>query len=317
MLRFLAIGAAGALTLYLIKEASADEKKEKSAVSVDYSAVRKDIQALLDDPKYDDGSYGPVFIRLAWHAAGTFDKASRTGGSNGATMRFNPESIHGANAGLAIARDRLEKVKSKYPGLSYGDLWTLAGCVAIESMGGPKIPWRSGRVDSYGPASPVPDGRLPDAGQGQDHIRSIFYRMGFNDQEIVALIGAHAVGRCHSNRSGFDGPWTHSPTVFSNDFFVQLLNSKWTERKWNGPKQYEDETKKLMMLPGDMAFIQDPEFKKYVVKYANDEALFFADFAKAFSKLMELGVNFPDDVKKDVAGSSHKKDSDKPWWKFW
>jgi len=308
MLHYLAVGAAGALTLYLLKEASADEKK--SAGSVDYAAVRKDIQALLDDPKYDDGSYGPVFIRLAWHASGTFDKISRTGGSSGATMRYDPESAHGANAGLAVARERLEKVKAKYPGLSYADLWTLAGCVAVESMGGPKIPWRPGRSDFAGPASPVPDGRLPDAGQGQDHIRTTFYRMGFNDQEIVALIGAHAVGRCHKDRSGFDGPWTNSPTVFSNDFFVQLLNAKWTERKWNGPKQYEDETKKLMMLPGDLAFAQDPEFKKYVVKYANDEALFFSDFAKAFSKLLELGVNFPGDAKKDVA-------SDKPWWKFW
>ena len=50
-------------------------------------------------------------------------------------------------------------------------------------------------------------------------IRDIFYRMGFNDQEIVALAGAHALGRCHADRSGFDGPWTRSPTTFSNDYF--------------------------------------------------------------------------------------------------
>jgi catalase (peroxidase I) len=312
MLQFLAVGAAGAITLYLMNEASADEKKS----AVDYAAVRKDIEALLDDPKYDDGSYGPVFIRLAWHAAGTYDKTSKSGGSNGATMRFHPESAHGANAGLAIARDRLEKVKAKYPGLSYADLWTLAGCVAIESMGGPKIAWRPGRSDTAGPASAVPDGRLPDAAQGQDHIRNVFYRMGFNDQEIVALIGAHAVGRCHKDRSGFDGPWTNSPTAFSNDFYVQLLNAKWNERKWNGPKQYEDESKKLMMLPGDLAFIQDPAFRKWVEKYAADEALFYADFSKAFKKLIELGVAYPEEVKKEVAAI--KKDAEaKPWWKFW
>ena len=83
---------------------------------------------------YDDGSFGPVLIRLAWHAAGTFDKASKTGGSNGATMRFAPESAHGANAGLSVARDLLEPVKKKYPGLSYADLWSLAGVVAIQEM---------------------------------------------------------------------------------------------------------------------------------------------------------------------------------------
>jgi len=293
--RLLLAGVAGALALFASsQEASADDKKPSSSSSaVDYGAVRRDIEALLEDAHYDDGSYGPVFIRLAWHAAGTFDKKDGSGGSNGATMRYLGESGYGANAGLATARERLEKVKSKHPGISYADLWTLAGCVAIESMGGPKIDWRAGRSDNAGPQSPVPDGRLPDASQGQRHIRDIFYRMGFNDQEIVALVGAHAVGRCHTDRSGYDGPWTNSPTVFSNDFYVQLLKRKWSERKWNGPKQYEDESKKLMMLPGDLALVQDPEFKKWVEKYAEDEELWHADFAKAFKKLIELGVKFP------------------------
>jgi cytochrome c peroxidase len=52
-----------------------------------------------------------------------------------------------------------------------------------------------------------PNGRLPDAAQGASHVRDIFYRMGFNDQEIVALSGAHSLGRCHTDRSGFSGPW--------------------------------------------------------------------------------------------------------------
>jgi cytochrome c peroxidase len=322
--KLLVAGAAGALVLYASsqKDAYADEKK--AAVvggAVDYAAVRKDIEGLLEDPKYDDGSYGPLFIRLAWHAAGTFDKKDGSGGSSGATMRFLSESGHGANAGLAIARERLEKVKAKYPGLSYADLWTLAGCVAIESMGGPKIAWRPGRTDHAGPKSPVPDGRLPDASQGQGHVRDVFYRMGFNDQEIVALIGAHAVGRCHTDRSGYEGPWTNSPTTISNDFYVQLLGKKWTERKWNGPKQYEDESKKLMMTPADLAFIQDPELKKWVVKYAADEDLWLSDFAKAFNKLIELGIKFPTASASPAGGigasKGAKKEESKPWYKFW
>ena len=112
-------------------------------------------------------------------------------------MRFAPESEHGANAGLEVARKVLEPLKEKYPSLSYGDLWTLAGCVAIEEMGGPTISWRPGRVDGDASRCP-PDGRLPDASRNEDHIRAIFYRMGFNDQEIVALIGAHALGRLFS-----------------------------------------------------------------------------------------------------------------------
>jgi cytochrome c peroxidase len=86
-------------------------------------------------------------------------------------------------------------------------------------------------------AACTPDGRLPDASQGNKHLRAIFNRMGFNDQEIVALSGAHALGRCHTDRSGFDGPWTFSPTVVTNEYYKLLLNEKWGWKKWNGPKQ--------------------------------------------------------------------------------
>jgi catalase (peroxidase I) len=78
-------------------------------------------------------------------------------------MRFAPESAHGANAGLAVARQRLESVKAKHPDISYSDLWSLAGVVAIQEMGGPDIPWRPGRRDADGSTRCTPDGRLPDA----------------------------------------------------------------------------------------------------------------------------------------------------------
>lgn len=75
-----------------------------------------------------------MFVRLAWHASGTYDKETGTGGSCKGTMRFDPEAKHGANAGLHIAREKLEKVKKQFPGISYGDLWTLAGVVAVQEM---------------------------------------------------------------------------------------------------------------------------------------------------------------------------------------
>ena len=117
--------------------------------------------------------------------------------------------------------------------------------------------------------------------------------MGFNDQEIVALSGAHALGRCHTDRSGFEGPWTHSPTVMTNDYYKLLLEEKWAGRKWNGPKQFQDvSTKSLMMLPTDMALIKDKSFRTYVEKYANDQDAFFVDFKDVLTKLFELGVPF-------------------------
>jgi cytochrome c peroxidase len=215
-------------------------------------------------------------------------------------MRFDPESSHGANSGLKIARTLLEKVKAKYPDLSYGDLWTLAGVAAVQQLGGPDIPWRAGRVDGTASVC-TPDGRLPDASKKADHIRSVFYRMGFNDQEIVALAGAHALGRCHTDRSGFTGPWTNAPTTFSNEYFRLLVEEKWVEKKWNGPKQFQDaKTGELMMLPADLAFVEDPEFRKYVQIYAKDSGKFFADFAAAYSKLLELGVPFQANTKAGV-----------------
>lgn len=91
-------------------------------------------QILEENPQYDDGSYGPVLLRLAWHASGTYCKTIKDGGSAKASMRFEPESKHGANAGLHIAREKLEKIKKQFPWISYGDLWTLGGVVAVQEM---------------------------------------------------------------------------------------------------------------------------------------------------------------------------------------
>lgn len=269
---------------------------------VDYAKVRQAIEAVLES----DPDMGPTLVRLAWHASGTYDVKTKTGGSDGATMRFSPESDHGANAGLHLARNALEPIKEKFPALSYADLWTLAGATAIEFMGGPKIAWRAGRVDK-GAEGCTPDGRLPDADKGGvgatiRHLRDIFYRQGFTDREIVALAGAHALGRCHTTASGYSGPWTRAPTTFSNEYFRELLENTWTLKKWDGPDQFEDPTGDLMMLPADMALLWDKEFRKYVELYSRSEEEFFKDFAAAFTKLEENGVAAFGKTKKGIFG---------------
>jgi cytochrome c peroxidase len=276
-----------------------------STPPLDINKVKKDIVAAIDaeDAKRNDGtSIAPTLVRLAWHASGTYSIFDKTGGSNGSTMRHKPESAWGANAGLDTARNFVDAIVKKNPGLSTADAWTLAGgtefsyfcwnlsvllvvqlcshtAVAIENMGGPVIPWRAGRKDHPVPGADntIPDGRLPNPHKG---------------------CPAHAVGRCHPEASGFWGPWTRSESTFSNQFFVALLNEKWTEKKlhegkpWTGPVQYESADGSIMMLPADLWLLQDKEFRKYVELYAKDEAAFFSDFAAAFSKLMELGVQF-------------------------
>ncbi|KAK7208187.1 mitochondrial putative cytochrome c peroxidase [Myxozyma melibiosi] len=257
----------------------------------DYGAVAAEIKKIIPNDDYDDGSTGPVLVRLAWHASGTYDKETGTGGSNGATMRYKIESSDSANNGLEYARKFLEPIKAKFPWISYSDLWTLGGVVAIEAMGGPKVPWKPGRVDDVDDQYVPPNGRLPDASQGADHIRSIFYRMGFNDQEIVALSGAHNLGRCHGDRSGFEGPWVPNPIRFTNTYFKLLLHAEWVKGKNSvGNEQFYSDDGELMMLPTDMSLVTDPKFRVWVEKYAADRDLFFKDFSAAFSKLIELGV---------------------------
>lgn len=95
---------------------SAASTKIVNPTKDDYQKVYNEIASRLEEKDdYDDGSFGPVLLRLAWHASGTFDKQTGTGGSNGATMRFAPESGHGANAGLIAGRDFLEPVKGVSP----------------------------------------------------------------------------------------------------------------------------------------------------------------------------------------------------------
>lgn len=260
------------------------------------SSIKQDIHTLLTQPTYDDGSAGPILVRLAWHSCGTYSLTTDTGGSNGAGMRYEAEGGDPANAGLQHARVFLEPIKARYgQHITYSDLWTLAGVVAVEAMGGPRCEWKGGRTDFVDDSKLPPRGRLPDGAKGSEHLRDVFYRMGFGDQEIVALSGAHNLGRCHADRSGFEGAWVNSPTRFSNTYFKLMISEEWKEKVLeNGTRQFvhydEDSGEELMMLPTDLALVQDESFRPWVELYARDKERFFADFAKAFAKLLELGI---------------------------
>jgi cytochrome c peroxidase len=265
------------------------------AAGPDYAGAKAALQGLI---KEDQNLIGTM-VRLAWHSSGTYDKMTKTGGSGGGTIRFKEELAHGGNAGLDKMVAKLEPVHAKFSDVSYADLYTLAGATALEAafVDGTKVPWKSGRVDAMTPDAVTPDGRLPDASKGNDPQKTaaalrkdVFYRMGFNDQEIVALSGAHALGRCHSDASGYSGPWSPTPTILNNGYFSLLLKVPWTIKEWDGPMQFEDPSGKLMMLPSDLVLIQDKNFRPYAVKYSKDNDLFVKDFLAAYTKLTELGT---------------------------
>lgn len=270
-----------------------------SAKNVDFANVQADIQALLPNPAADSGNYGPLFIRLAWHCAGTYRTTDGRGGCDGARIRISPESDSPDNAGLAAALELLRPIKDSYPAMSWGDLIVLAGTTAITTNNGPEVKFCAGRVDvDEGSDSPIymedgtdsPNGLIyVDAGAaGPKEIRDQFTLMDMNDQETVALVGGgHAFGKCHSTSSGFEGPWTRDPTNWSNEYFGNLLTIEWEATKSpKGQPQFNSPDGALMMLTADIALTKDESYLQLAQMYAQDEDALTRDFGAAWYKLM-------------------------------
>jgi catalase-peroxidase len=217
--------------------------------SLDLNAVIADLHALMTDSQAwwpaDFGHYGGLFIRLAWHSAGTYRVADGRGGAGGGQQRFAPLNSWPDNANLDKARRLLWPVKQKYGAkISWADLFVLAGNVALESMGFKTFGFAGGRADTWvpeelywgpegswlgderysgerelqGPLGAVQMGLIyvnpegpngnPDPIAAARDIRETFARMAMNDEETVALIaGGHSFGKTHgAGDPSFVGP---------------------------------------------------------------------------------------------------------------
>lgn len=214
---------------------------------VNYDSLKSDIEKVLTDSQdwwpADFGNYGPLFIRMAWHSAGTYRTGDGRGGASEGQQRFAPLNSWPDNGNLDKARRLLWPVKQKYGSkVSWADLMILTGNVALESMGFETLGFAAGRADVWEPQSNVywgmekewladerysgdrelenplaavqmgllyvnpegPNGN-PDPKLAAIDIRETFGRMGMNDEETVALIaGGHAFGKAHGA-----GPASH------------------------------------------------------------------------------------------------------------
>ena len=213
---------------------------EEEFKKLDYQALKKDLNDLMTDSQdwwpADYGHYGPFFIRMTWHAAGTYRTGDGRGGGGTGAQRFAPLNSWPDNGNLDKARRLLWPIKQKYgKQISWADLLILAGNVAIESMGGKTFGFGGGRADIWAPeedinwgaekewltnerytgerdlANPLgavqmgliyvnpqgPDGN-PDPKASAVDIRETFGRMAMNDEETVALVaGGHTFGKGH------------------------------------------------------------------------------------------------------------------------
>lgn len=213
--------------------------------SLDFTALKNDLAALMTNSQSwwpaDFGNYGPFFIRMAWHSAGTYRIGDGRGGSGNGNIRFAPLNSWPDNGNLDKARRLLWPIKQKYgPKISWADLMILTGNVALETMGLPTVGFGGGRIDAWEPDYYTywgsesklldndkrysADGQLekplaatnlgliyvnpegpngnPDPIAAAHDIRETFGRMGMNDEETVALIaGGHTFGKCHGAAS--------------------------------------------------------------------------------------------------------------------
>jgi len=212
----------------------------KEFQTLDLAAVKKDLAALMTDSQdwwpADFGHYGPLFIRMAWHSAGTYRTGDGRGGGGNGSQRFAPLNSWPDNGNLDKARRLLWPIKQKYGRkLSWADLMILAGNVALETMGFKTFGFAGGRADIWEPEVDIywgsegtwledkrysgdrelenplaavqmgliyvnpegPNGN-PDPVAAARDIRETFARMAMNDEETVALIaGGHTFGKCH------------------------------------------------------------------------------------------------------------------------
>ena len=212
----------------------------KEFQKLDLKAVKKDLKDLMTESKdwwpADFGHYGPLFIRMAWHSAGTYRTSDGRGGASGGLQRFPPLNSWPDNVNLDKARRLLWPIKKKYgQKISWADLLILAGNVALESMGFKTFGFGGGREDFWEPQEDVywgseetwlgdqrysgdrelekplaavqmgliyvnpegPNGK-PDPVAAAKDIREVFGRMAMNDEETVALIaGGHTFGKTH------------------------------------------------------------------------------------------------------------------------
>ena len=287
---------------------------QRSLSSSSSSLVRRSTaDCLQKDPTLAGG-----ILRLAFHDAATVEcdrGGTYTGGPNGSIKyEVGWSENRGISRPLSVLEDIHDSVGERV-GLSLADCIALAGAESVAFAGGPRIPIKLGRVDTMKSDArkrrkalrqstdrSLVETTLPSAGLDSDGLRLYFGALGFTESELVALCGAHDLGRhvtlldmdkgclknltrdCLENAPTLMPFVTDEPDKLSNTYFKKLL-------LWNEQKITLGE---VAFIPTDVDLVVDEGLRVYVQDFARDEQLFFSTFKTAYQKLVDIGLDGDD-----------------------
>lgn len=283
-----------------------------------YQAIISDVLTYLVPARDDYVNFvdfvGGV-LRLPFHDAASYDQKDRSGRPSGC-VNFNDPG----NNGLAAIINGIEPVYQMHKDvISRADYWVLVANVAIKESRGPVVAYQWGRIDCNGDYPPL--GRLPDNEGNFTELMNVFVnRMGLTVRDVVALLGAHSLGRAMPENSGYEFYWSRSASLFRNEYYQDLLNSHWkrtsnnfafhsTTHQWLDPQQNGTS---IMRLNADMSIVYNVgkggdgncadtdntascTFNQDTIDIVKDFAAhlqrWFIDFATAWVKLTSLGYD--------------------------
>eukprot|EP00803_Ostreobium_quekettii_P004239 evm.model.scf_428.1 EVM.evm.TU.scf_428.1 scf_428:17482-20213(-) len=220
---------------------------------------------------------GGLFLRAAFHDAGTFNakNSSLQTGPNG-SLQYEAGEVqnNGLAVGIDVLTDLHANLKDMNCPVTMADLIQIAGAEAVATAGGPKMKVELGRKDVPKDKIDTMD-NLPSPFQSADELKKLFTGNTYTVQDLVALSGAHTIGRV---RFFFRRPpqLDETPKTFDNKYYIELLGNN---PRFNGAFQ------------SDKVLAEDPETRPYVEKYAKSKSAFFKDFEEAYLKMGKLGVN--------------------------
>eukprot|EP00591_Stephanopyxis_turris_P011791 CAMPEP_0195511152 /NCGR_PEP_ID=MMETSP0794_2-20130614/3579_1 /TAXON_ID=515487 /ORGANISM="Stephanopyxis turris, Strain CCMP 815" /LENGTH=387 /DNA_ID=CAMNT_0040638701 /DNA_START=78 /DNA_END=1241 /DNA_ORIENTATION=- len=276
----------------------------------------------------DLGDLMGLLVRLPFHDAATYNVTD--GGSDGCVDLDSPE-----NNGLQEAIDLLEPIRlgttfgsdaddgdDTASMLSRADVWALAGNVMIEAGGGPTLDYKIGRVDADTCAGQASRHVGSESTSSEEVSRLFVDRLGFTPRQVVALMGAHVLGRATTSNSGYEGKWVKNNDAFTNDYFIDLIHVPWikqrnedenfgrrtTWKRFNDDMFFEDEI--MLQTDVDLAFqttggyfcsrvggqfsqaTSCPNathaFSSHVRDFALDQEAWFEEFAVAWANLTSM-----------------------------